>query len=191
MLRLNGAEPSESTQADYRRAKLRTWQKQPDRAAQRKRPPAELTRSDALYAELETEATTVPGAVSYHFVRETMHWTLVGDLPRQRETYVVNTAAPVVQRHETVYLGPARILGGSFTVESFEQATDYGVIDPALPPFPVKTTAHSRYRKLGGPAHEESVEKTYADYRRVTCYDDRFQAIPGELRPIDIVPDQP
>lgn len=187
LLSRDGTTPTEATQADYRRTKLRAWQKQQARDAKRKLPLAEQIRANALYTELETETAADPGVITYRFVREAVHWTFIGDLPRQRETYVVDTATAAVRRHETVYLGPSKILG-RLTIEAFEQATDYGMIDPALPPFPVKGTAHSRYRTFAGPIHEETVEKTYSDYRRVKCYDDRFQAIPGELRPIDIVP---
>lgn len=187
LMSIDGVTPNDHTQGNYRRTKLRVWKKQQARKLKRQRSPAEHTRASALYAEMETESTA--GAITYRFVREGFQVPLAGEFPRQRETYVVDTTSNTVVRHESVALGPAKMLGGSITLEAFAQSTRYQVIDPAVPPFPITTTAMSRLRLVGGKVREELVEETYSDYRRVKCYDDRFQAIPGELRAMDIVPD--
>jgi hypothetical protein len=189
LLTVGGVVPDEAQQAAYRHARQRAWKKQLAREEKRKRSPTEQIHQRALYTNLETETGAEPNIVTYRFVREAAHITLVGDLPRKKETYVIDTATSAMRRHETIYLSPAKMLVGSVTIETFEQATDYGVIDPALPPFPVRASGRFRYRMLSGEPHEEWIEKTYSDYRRVKCYDDRFQVIPGELRAMDVVPD--
>lgn len=189
LLTADGVAPDEAQQTAYRHARQRAWKKQLAREEKRKRSPTEQIHRRALYTNLETETAAEPNVATYRFVREATHIALVGDLPRQKETYVIDTTASAVRRHETIYLSPAKMLVGSMTIETFEQATDYGVIDPALPPFPVHASGRFRYRMLSGQPHDEQIEKTYSDYRRVKCYDDRFQVIPGELRAMDVMPD--
>jgi hypothetical protein len=189
LLTADDVAPDEAQLASYRRARQQAWKKQLAREEKRKQSPTDQIHLRALYTNLETESGAEPNVTTYRFVREAARLTLVGDLPRQKETYVIDTAANAVRRHETIYLSPAKMLVGSVTIETFEQATDYDVIDPALPPFPIRTSGRFRYRVVAGEPHEEWIEKTYSDYRRVKCYDDRFQVIPGELRAMDVEPD--
>lgn len=190
LLSIDGREPTETGQADYRRMKLKQWKREQERARQRqgKRSPAELSRQSALYAEFETEQPDPAGPITYRFERARVSVALLGDIPPSRETYVIDSATGAVRRHTRTQLEPAAVLGGSIKITTDHRVTDYALIDPTLPPFPMKISAHFRYRAFGKDSGGVHVERTYADYRKVKCYDDRFEVQLGELTPVEFLP---
>lgn len=113
---------------------------------------------------------------------------LLGDIPPSRETYVAQDA--VLAGHTITYLGPASLLAGLFKIAHFDSAADYALIEPELPPFVAKTTVHLRGSFFGNDTGEVEEETVYTDYRRVKCYDDRFETRIGAPQMIDFVPEK-
>lgn len=189
LVSVNGHSPTEEGQADYRRQRLKKWRQEQAQAEkrQKKHPVAERSRRDALYAEFTTEQPDLAGPITYRFERPHLHIALIGDIPPTRESYVIDPVTGSVSRHTRTQLEPAAVLGGSIKITTDHRVTDYALIDPALPPFPVKISAHFRYSAFGKDSGEVHVERSYADYRKVKCYDDRFEVHLGELTPVEFL----
>ena len=75
-------------------------------------------------------------------------------------------------------------LGGSVKADYFESATHFARIDPVLAPFPSKLLARFRVRTFGRDTGDVRLEAVFSDYRRVKCYDDRFEV---RIGPTDLI----
>ncbi len=98
-------------------------------------------------------------------------------------------AHTALQRRTMELLSPAAALANATKVERLHTTTDYTVIDPALPPFIAKTTAQFRARILAKDTGDVTEEAVYSDYRRVKCYDDRFEVKIGPPSASDFLPE--
>lgn len=184
----DGKSPTDAEQAKYRRTRLSKWQSKQDAAKKRKSAPERAARS-ALYANLKVERPTGDGPVSFSFDREAKSGLLAG-IPGSHETYLIDEAAGRVVHEEKMFLTPASALGGSVQLLALEVAIDYTVIDPSVAPFPAKTKAHSHMKYLGHDSGDVFSETNYSDYRRVKCYQDRFEVRIGAPTLMDVLPDK-
>jgi len=183
----DGQTPDEKTQTDYRRAQLRAWKKQ-----LQKSPPkysqAEILKLQAIGDDMEITPSDATNQTTFAFIRRHIHFAMIGDLPRSRETYTTENATNTVLHHTDTLLEPAVMLGGSVKMEAFESLTDYLPIEPGLPPFVSKTKTHYHEQIFGKDTGDVEVEKVYSDYRRVKCYEDRFEVKIGEPSMMDFMP---
>ncbi len=188
LLSFNGEKPTDQAQADYRASRLKAWKKQLARAAKEK-PVAEKTTRRALYSDLSVTHDTEGGPGMYRFNREAAHVPLIGDLPASREAYLVDETHQAVLHHQQTYLGETSIFGGAMKILTWDTATDYTVIEPALPPFIAKAMMHYQAHLFGRDSGDVVIVREYSDYRRVKCYDDRFEVKIGEPTTSDLLPE--
>jgi hypothetical protein len=188
LLSRDGRTPTEDEQASYRHSRLRKWKSQQAKAADKKPIPERITR-DALRSDhIDVTQAEAGGPATFSLVQEGYHAALLGTFPRTRQTYTIDEAAARVQRHTRTYLAPAVFLAGSVAVETWDQTTDYVVIESALAPFPVRSNVRLRLRGLGHDTGDLVIETVYSDYRRVKCYDDRFEVQIGVPSVQDYLP---
>lgn len=189
LLSRDGRSPTEDEQSGYRRSRLRKWKNQQAKAADKKSVPERITR-DALRSEhIEVTHSEAGGPpATFSLVQEGYHAALLGTFPRMRQTYTIDETAARVQRHTRTYLAPAVFLAGSVAVETWDQVTDYVVIEPALAPFPSRSNVRLRLRGLGHDTGDVVIETVFSDYRRVKCYDDRFEVQIGVPSVQDYLP---
>lgn len=187
LVTLDGKTPDETEQASYRERRLRAWKKTLTKADP-KRARSEQLKRKALFSDLEITASSSEetAQTTYTFSRDRISVPLFGDLPPSRETYVARD--DVLARQTLAYLGPASLLAGGLKIAHFASETDYIVVEPALPPFVAKTTVHLRATLFGKDTGELEEETVYTDYRRVKCYDDRFEIKIGAPNLINFVP---
>ena len=144
----------------------------------------------AVWSEMEITPTETAGSTTFTFVRGHAHVAMLGDIPSSRETYVVENANSTVLRHAQTQLEPAVMLGGSINMEKWDNSTDYLRLEPGLPPFVFRSKTHYRGQFFGKDTGEVEIETVYSDYRRVKCYDDRFEVRIGEATMSDLIPDK-
>ena len=183
----NGATPDETTQAGYRRAKMRVWIRQLHQPSPRFSK-SESLKLAAVGSDLVVTASDPTGATTFTFNRGHAHVPPFGDIPRMREVYVTDNASNTVLSHSRTHLEPAGMLGGAIKMDTWDNSTDYIVIEPRLPPFVAQTTTHYRGRIFGKDTGDVEIASVYSDYRRVKCYDDRFEVRIGEPTMIDFLP---
>jgi hypothetical protein len=184
-----GKVPDEKAQAEYRKKKLAEWkrkQEQNRRATPVARNGKEVQK-DALEDIFER---TSPAAGVQRFTFTTQRTTifLVADVYPFRMTYDLDETTGNLLRETSVLQGTFSALAGSFKVAHFESAADYAIMEPGLPPFVVKSTARFRGQFFLMDSGEVTVETVYADYRRVQCYDERFEVIVGPIQVMDFAP---
>lgn len=183
----DGQTPDEKTQADYRRVKLRAWKKQLQRSPPRFSK-TESLKLQAVWSDMEIAPSDTASQTTFTFIRGHAHVAMFGDIPRLRETYVTENARNTVLRHTRTQLEPAVMLGGSIKMDTWDSSTDYVLLEPGLPPFVAKSKTHYRGQFFGQDTGEVEIESVYADYRRVKCYDDRFEVRIGEPSMSDLMP---
>ena len=188
LVSLDGKIPDEAEQASYRERRLRAWKKTLARSEAR-RPKSEQLKRRALYTELKVEQSAVEdrAQTTYSLSRDRIAVPLIGDFPPSRETYLTENDA--LARQTLVYLGSASLLAGTMKINHFDSQADYVIVDPALPPFTSKTIEHYRFSLLAKDSGEIERVKVYTDYRRVKCYEDRFETRIGAPTMSDVVPD--
>ena len=81
------------------------------------------------------------------------------------------------------------MLGGAVKFDHFESAADFAVVDSDVPPFVRHTTLRYHVQAFGVDSGEIESETDYSDYRRVTCYNDRFEVNVGIPQMLDVVPE--
>lgn len=187
LLSRDGQAPDAQAQADYREERIRKWKKSLDR--KRTTSNAEHTATLARIADFDVSAPEGGKVTEYRFGRKNVAIALVGNTGEYRHTYVVDRAHTALQRRTMELLTPAAALANATKVERLHTTTDYTVIDPALPPFIAKTTAQFRARILAKDTGDVTEEAVYSDYRRVKCYDDRFEVKIGPPSASDFLPE--
>lgn len=184
----NGQAPSEAMQAEFRRTQLRNWKRAQSRSEGRRSPP-ETMRRFLRFSDLSITGPDEAGQAAFLMQRGRGRVPLLGEMPAAHRTYVFDETRQVVLRQTEVFEEPASMLGGALKLQVWESATDYAVIDPAVPPFPVHTKARLHGQLFGRDTGLVEVETVYSDHRRVKCYDDRFSVKLGELNVLDLIPD--
>lgn len=170
----DGETPDEASQAAYRRAQLRSWKKEVESRAKTSSR-IDAVKATALAHTLEVRTGAAGEAI---FSISDNRESAPGG--RFRRTYAVDPGHRIVVRETRDLLAPFSMLGLSF--REGHTALEYVQIEPALPPFVAR--AHYRYDDSSTKGRVET-EVVYSDYRRVTCYDDRFEVKMGPPTFID------
>lgn len=180
LLSRNGQTPDEKAQADYREERIRKWKKSLERKSRATN--AEHLSGLALLAEFDVSTPDVEATTEYRFGRKNMGVALVANTGEYRHTYVVDRAHTTLLRRSMELLTPASVAANSTKIERLHTTTHYTVIDPALPPFVAKVVTQFKGRFLAMDTGDVAEESVYSDYRRVKCYDDRFEVKIGPPR---------
>jgi hypothetical protein len=184
LLSHDGTAPDEKALADYRKTRLRAWKRSQSSAG---RPESTEAADDGKYGELDIATDPATHLTTYTLNQAAWMALPIGDFPDIRRTHVLDEAGRLVQSTEK-YLGPASALGGSLKLDHFEGVTDYATVDPALAPFVVRNWQRFRGILFGVNSGLREREIVYSEYRRVTCYDDRFEVVVGPLKVGDVAP---
>ncbi len=187
LLGRDGSVPDEKTQAGYRRAKLKAWQKELDRKPS-KYPEAKSLKWSAIADDATISGPDPDGRTTFTFQSSRTELG-VADLVAPRKSYTIDANLGAVLRRTATLLEPMSV-GVIMTFQTSETATDYVLIEPMLPPFPAKVTAHYRAKIFGNDSGDVRMEILYSDYRRVKCYDDRFGVQIGEPNIVDFMPER-
>ncbi|MES2696732.1 MAG: hypothetical protein V4773_24905 [Verrucomicrobiota bacterium] len=183
----NGQPPDAKAQADYREERLRKWKKSLNKKSRHS--DAEFMARFARLADFEVTAPDDSAHTTYTFGRERTKVPLVGDTGAYRQTFVVDRTRQSLQQRTMELQSPASALAGSFKVDRLHSTADYTVIEPALPPFVTKTAVRYRAHVFGNDTGDIVEETVYSDYRRVKCYDDRFEVKIGVPQVSDLLPE--
>ena len=181
--------PDEKAQATYRAKKLRDWRKKQDRKP--KEPESERMKWRALSAHFAIESPENSPHTTFVFARDNTKIALLGETGAFSQSFVVDPAARTLVQRTMRLLSPAAVLAGSTKIDRFETTTHYAIVDHALPPFVAKTTARYRGHFFGQDTGDVELEAVYSDYRRVKCYDDRFEVKVGPPGLVDFLPTAP
>lgn len=187
LLSRNGQAPDEKAQADYREERIQKWKKSLERKSRGTN--AEHMARLALLAEFAVSTPDGGKVTEYRFGRGNLGIALVGNTGEYRHTYVVDRAHTTLLQRSMELLTPADMLANATKIERLHTTTEYTVIDPALPPFVAKVMAQFRGRILTKDTGDVTEESVYSDYRRVKCYDDRFEVKIGPPSASDFLPE--
>lgn len=166
----------------YRRQKLREWSK---RREKEEKSESERARTQILYSDFTAVPAAEERATAYTLNYGEIQVPLVGAFPPMRWTYVVGENG-AVQREHTEILAPFKGFGGAVIIETSTTTTEYVSVDAAVAPFVSRRHEVSRYRQFGVIGEVEILTE-YSDYRRVKCFDDRFEVRIGDMRTKDII----
>lgn len=181
----NGQTPDEAEQAKYREDKLRSWKKSLARAKSRHMDSGHMTR-DAVYADLQIAAEK-PGQTRFVFSRGRMSIPVVGTITSSRTGYLLDDATGKLLG-VTRMIGPNSMILG-IRVHQFETSSEFTNIDDSLPPFITKLNAHVHIVGFGKDTGDLVHESVYSDYRRVKCYEQRFNVKVGTPEVQDFLPE--
>lgn len=187
LLSRNGQVPDDKTQAEYRAERIQKWKKSLERKSRGTN--AEHIARLALLAEFDVSTPDGGKVTEYRFGRRNLGNALVGNTGEYRHTYVVDRAHTTLLQRTMELLTPAAMLANATKIERLRATTEYTVIDPALPPFIAKVTTQFRGRLLAKDTGDVTEEAIYSDYRRVKCYDDRFEVKIGPPSASDFLPE--
>lgn len=186
----DGEVPDEKVQANYRRAMLKNWKKSMSRATRRndRKNTMEQTMWNACsMSDLVVADPDATGQTTFTFTSITGHFPMIGDIPAMRTTYTTDANRNVLRQTDT-FLTPASIMGGTIKVLISDVSSDYVLIEPEAPPFLSRIKVHQHIHVFGKDYGERKMEIVYADYRRVKCYDDRFEVKMGAPDMMDFMP---
>lgn len=172
----DGQTPEAEAQAEYRQKKLREWRKT--------RPPSrrlsgERVQRAALYSEAEVAEDEAAARTRFSFTRTNQTTPLLDENATMSERFVVDRQTRTVAQHQLVVPRPTSMFGGSLKVEHLFRSTDYVLLEPLLPPFLAKVVVRQHLHALGVDRGEVDLEMVYTNYRRVKCFDDRFEVKVG------------
>lgn len=171
----DGRPPTDDEQSSYRRTQLAKWKKQ-QAAARKGRTASERSGRKALLVETVDVMRGASGSpTTFSFMSSRSRVPLLGELPEVREAYEVDETTNRLINHHRTYLTSSSVLGGSVEIDRWEQSTTYAIVDPAVAAFPVSSRASFRIRAFGNDTGDVAIACVYSDYRRVKCYDDRFE----------------
>lgn len=181
----DGQTPDEKTQETFRKTQLKAWKKAMEaststgRIGRKKRTEASAMWNTSGIADLTITSPESGGLTEYTFLTVPGRLPVVGEMPIYRSVYSVDATSNSVVRKTETFLAPWSVMGGVAKVKILDMATDYVQLEAALPPFPMKTWAHYHVSAFGIDSGEVEIEIVYRDYRRVKCYDDRFEVRSG------------
>ena len=76
-------------------------------------------------------------------------------------------------------------------MDEFNETKEFAVVDKDYPPFLVRRTNRYHTKVPGRDSGLVEEEILYTDYRKVKCYDERFEVKAGELRILETIPSVP
>lgn len=182
----DGKAPDERGQTEYREKKLRRWKKSLERAKPRHMDPERLEH-EAIFADFKRTSENAGQATRYSFSRGKMSIPVLGTINGSRTTYLLDNANGELL-NVTTMTGPDSMFFGIKAVH-YDTSVDYVLVDPELPPFIAKTSARYHFIAFGKDHGEEERESVYSDYRRVKCYEQRFNVRVGTPEVQDYLPD--
>ncbi len=184
----DGIAPTDDEQATYRRTRLAQWKKQSAAAAKNRSAAERSGRRALLVDSVEVTRAEAGSPTVFSFVNNERRGPLLGELPGTQETYAVDESVSRLTNHRRTHLGSYSILGGSVQVEHWDQSTSYAMVDPNVAPFPASSHVSFRIRSFGTDTGDVSIASTFSDYKRVKCYDDRFEVQIGIPSVQDYIP---
>jgi hypothetical protein len=186
----DGKAPDDKAQAKYRQARLK--EKKDAEADATKPNSGKITArlsaepggivEEALNDDFEV-VTADPDNTTYVFDRAKKN-SLAVSLGPIRIACVLDRASGRMRRLE-VALSDASALVGTLKIDHVAFRIDFTTIDPGQSPFVSKISASGHYRLLFVASGDFAMEKTFSDYRRVPCYEDRFEVKMGPLEEMD------
>lgn len=181
----DGQTPDETAQSEYREKKLRRWKKSLTRSKPRHMDSDHMTH-DAVYADLKI-APENPGQTRFVFVREKMSIPVMGTINGSRISYLLDDTTNKL-RGVTYMIGANSMVLG-IKVLQFETSAEFTHVEDSLPPFIAKSDAHVHIVGFGKDTGDVVRESIYSDYRRVKCYEERFNVRVGTPEVQDFLPD--
>jgi len=178
--------PDEPAQADYREKKLRTMKKI-HLFGTHKSTESERAKRAAIFADFECLSADASRQTTFNFIQGKTKVPILASTDGFHRTYVVDDGNGMLLRISKE-MGPTSALGGTHQVAHFESVTDYALVALSLPPFVAKTNVHIRAINFGKDSGEVAVETVYTDFRKVKCYDDRFETRIGTPEVMDFLP---
>ncbi|HEX2852602.1 MAG TPA: hypothetical protein VHO24_05135 [Opitutaceae bacterium] len=182
----DGKPPDESGQSEYRDKKLRRWKKSLTRSKPRHMDP-ERMEHEAIFADFKMSGENAGQATRYSFSRGRTSIPVLGTVTSSRVTYLLDNASGQLV-NVTTMTGPDSMLFGIKAVH-YDTTVDYVSIEPELPPFIAKTSARYHFIAFGKDHGDVERETVYSDYRRVKCYEQRFNVRVGTPEVQDYLPD--
>ncbi|HEX3731242.1 MAG TPA: hypothetical protein VHV47_15630 [Opitutaceae bacterium] len=181
LLSHNGTVPNAAAQASYRKKKLAWWKK--EQARHRKLESQELTAKlrDRAW-KLQPRAPENAGEIVFDFEKPKVS-SLIVRVSRMHDTYAIAAGAPVLLRQVQEFPDPTSALG--LRLDYALSEVDYRLVDPAYAPFVARTIFRGRFHAWGSDQGEVAVEKIYSDYKKVKCYQDRFEVQIGPSQVIE------
>ncbi|HVW19722.1 MAG TPA: hypothetical protein VHC86_00760 [Opitutaceae bacterium] len=180
LLSHNGAPPDDAQQASYRRKKLAWWHQQEGRHRQ---PDSDRVAAELRHGRKPVLESAPKGAETTFGWERPGRSLLVMHMGEIRESFALDSATGRLVRHVQEFPGPSSTAG--LRIDYSRAEVDYGVVDPAYAPFVLRTSLRGRYHFLGSDSGDVSVEKTFSEYRRVRCYQDRFEVRIGPAQVLD------
>jgi len=180
----DGVAPDEKAQAAYRKTRVRAWKKSvtnPEEPESAQAIEAAMNGELAIASDPATHRTTFTVGIGPAKI------FLVANMQGYQKIYTLDETGRLLTRTEKT-LGTIGAFAGTTKIDHFESVTDYGTIDPDLPPFVVRTYQRVRGRLFGVDSGEQEEEVVYSAYRRVTCHDDRFQVLVGPAQMMEFHP---
>lgn len=183
----DGQPPDEKAQTAYREKKLRAWKKQLKKGPS-KYSKTEQAKLRATASEMEITPAGPAGQTTFTFTTGGGHISLIGDIPSLRITHTIDAASSTVTGETQTLMKPFSGLAGAVKMESWASTSEYALIEPTAPPFPIRTTFQFHGVFFGKDTGLVEGEAIYSNYHRVKCYDDRFEVKIGEPSMSDFMP---
>ncbi|MEO7415364.1 MAG: hypothetical protein ABIZ81_18620 [Opitutaceae bacterium] len=181
----NERTPDDREQSEYREQKLRRWKKSLTRSKPRHMDSDHLAH-DAIFADLKIGPES-SGQTRFVFVREKMSIPVMGTITGRRTSYLVDDATGRL-RGVTDLIGPNSMVFGIRAL-LFETSVEFMNVDDSVPPFISRSNAHYHIIGFGKDTGEVERESVYSNYRRVKCFEERFNVRVGIPEVQDFLPE--
>ncbi len=174
LLSFNDRVPSDEEIARFKRSTSRRkraanlWTRardQLERSKERSQIEVKLTDTSAFY-ELDPSSKSKSGQTSCHVDRAS------GNVVSVRRV-----SSQAISHWSTM---------GRIHLNYSDEKIDFAIQDPTLPPFLSRRAKRFRMNFNGHDSGDVAIDESYTDYKKVTCYDDRFQVIVHELDTIQL-----
>jgi hypothetical protein len=182
----DGVPPDEPAQADYRKTKLRASKKSLFTFKPRSTASERVERA-TIFDDFECISSDSSRQTTFNFSQGKRKVPMLSSMDGFHHTYVVENATGTLSR-QTAAMGAASLLGGTVKVDHFEAITDYALVALSLPPFVARTHVRFRGNFYGKDTGEIELEAVYTDFRKVKCYEDRFETRIGTPELQDFLP---
>jgi len=181
LLSYNGGAPNEKTQTAYRAKKFKAKTKRHEEKLLSER----ITKK-ALRDDLSCTQSDLTGESVLAFDHGPIEITGIGHCPRTIEIYKIDSQNQRLTSLQRQFLGPLSVLG--MHMDEFVETKEFAVLHADSPPFLVRHTKRFRAKAFGKDSGLIEEEVLYTDYRKVKCYDERFEVNAGELRILEMLP---
>jgi hypothetical protein len=184
LLTRDGRAPDEHEQKEFRAEKLKRWKR--TLTVEKKSRASEHIEVHALVADFSVGSRDEGRITEFSFASGRFHVPLAGGMDWRSTLYTINSDSGQLLSRRMAH-GPASLFGTT-KIDYFESITEFSVVDPSIAPFPARSTARYRLHHFGVDHGDIQIETTYSDYKRVKCYDDRFEVQIGMPQMQDFLP---